>query len=142
MGAGADPWGGPAMLLGLRVLVVEDEDDIWDLLVTVLEQCGADVVAAASVAEALDRLDERLPDVLVSDLAMPGEDGFSLIRQVRARPIERGGEVPAAALTAYARAEDRVRALAAGFQMHVPKPIDPAALVSLVAALAAKAGRA
>jgi signal transduction histidine kinase len=140
--AGADPWSGPALLRGLRVLVVEDEDDTRDLLVTALEQCGASVAAAASVADALNRLDEQVPDVLVSDLAMPGEDGFSLIRQVRARPAERGGEVPAAALTAYARAEDRVRSLAAGFQMHVPKPVDPAGLVRLVAALAAKAGRA
>jgi len=142
MDAGADPWSGPALLSGLRILVVEDEDDTRDLLVTALEQCGAEVAAVASVADALKRLDEQVPDVLVSDLAMPDEDGYSLIRQVRARPGERGGRVPAAALTAYARAEDRVRALAAGFQMHVPKPIDPAALVRMVASLAAKAGRA
>ncbi len=137
----ADPWGDRELLRGLRILVVEDEDDTRELLVTALEQCGAEVAAVASVAAALAQLDEQVPDVLVSDLAMPEEDGYSLIRQVRARPSERGGQVPAAALTAYARAEDRVRALAAGFQMHVPKPIDPSALVRMVANLAAKAGQ-
>ncbi|HEX3531344.1 MAG TPA: response regulator [Thermoanaerobaculia bacterium] len=137
----AVPWGDQELLRGLRVLVVEDEDDTRELLVTALEQCGAEVAAAASVAAALEQLDEQVPDVLVSDLAMPVADGYSLIRQVRARPSERGGQVPAAALTAYARAEDRARALAAGFQMHVPKPIDPSALVRMVANLAARAGR-
>jgi len=140
MDAWGDSWGDRELLRGLRVLVVEDEDDTRDLLVTTLEQCGAEVTAAASVAAALERLDEQVPDVLVSDLAMPEEDGYSLIRRVRARPSERGGEVPAAALTSYARAEDRARALAAGFQMHVPKPIDPSALVRMIADLAAKAG--
>jgi signal transduction histidine kinase len=136
--AEASPWGRTELLRGLCVLVVEDEEDTRELLITALEQCGAEVLAAASTAEALARLDERPPDVLVSDLAMPDEDGYALIRKVRARPAERGGRVPAAALTAYARAEDRVRSLAAGFQMHVPKPIDPAGLVSMVAALAGR----
>jgi signal transduction histidine kinase len=132
------PWERTDLLRGLLVLVVEDEEDTRELLTTALEQCGAEVDAVVSAAEALERLDGRLPDVLVSDLAMPDEDGYALIRKVRARPAERGGRVPAAALTAYARAEDRVRSLAAGFQMHVPKPIDPADLVSMVAALAGR----
>jgi signal transduction histidine kinase len=136
--AQASPWGRTELLRGLCVLVVEDEEDTRELLITALEQCGAQVIAVSSVADALEQLDERPPDVLVSDLAMPGEDGYALIRKVRARPAERGGRVPAAALTAYARAEDRVRSLAAGFQMHVPKPIDPADLVSMVAALAGR----
>jgi signal transduction histidine kinase len=136
--AEASPWGRTELLRGVSVLVVEDEEDTRELLITALEQCGAEVIAVSSAAEALERLDERPPDVLVSDLAMPGEDGYALIRKVRARPAERGGRVPAAALTAYARAEDRVRSLAAGFQMHVPKPIDPADLVSMVAALAGR----
>ena len=132
-------WGNPALLDGVRVLVVEDEDDTRDLLVTALEQCGAQVTAAPSAAAALASLDREPPDVMVSDLAMPDEDGYSLIRKVRARGPENGGGVPAAALTAYARAEDRVRALASGFQMHLPKPIDPSDLVAVVASLAGRA---
>jgi CheY-like chemotaxis protein len=122
----------------VRVLVVEDEDDTRELLVTALEQCGAEVMAAPSVAAALASFDHRPPDVLVSDLAMPDEDGFSLIRKVRSRAAGQGGDVPAAALTAYARAEDRLRALAAGFQKHLPKPIDPSDLIAAVAALAGR----
>jgi len=133
-----DPWGAPALLRGLHVLVVEDEEDARDLLATALEQHGARVTAVSSVAAALECLDSRPVDVLVSDLAMPDEDGYSLIRRVRARPGDRGGSVPAAALTAYARAEDRSRVLAAGFQRHVPKPIDPSDLVNVVAALAGR----
>jgi CheY-like chemotaxis protein len=137
--AQAGPWDNPALLAGLSVLVVEDEEDTRELLVTALEQCGARVVAVSSVGDALLRMDVAPPDVLVSDLAMPDEDGYALIRQVRSRGAARGGEVPAAALTAYARAEDRVRALAAGFQMHLPKPIDPTDLVNMVASLAGRA---
>jgi signal transduction histidine kinase len=135
----AGPWDNPALLAGLSVLVVEDEEDTRELLVTALEQCGARVVAVSSAGDALLRMDAALPDVLVSDLAMPDEDGYALIRQVRARGAGQGGEVPAAALTAYARAEDRVRALAAGFHMHLPKPIDPTELVNMVASLAGRA---
>jgi CheY-like chemotaxis protein len=119
--------------------VVEDEDDTRELLTTALEQCGAEVTAVPSAADALASLDRLPPHVLVSDLAMPEEDGYSLIRKVRSREAERGGHVPAAALTAYARAEDRIKALASGFQMHLPKPIDPADLVTIVASLAGKA---
>jgi signal transduction histidine kinase len=126
------------LLQGVQVLVVEDEDDTRELLVTALEQCGARVTAVPSAAEALASLDRSLPDVLVSDLGMPDEDGFSLIRKVRAREAAKGGGVPAAALTAYARTEDRVRALTAGFQRHLPKPIDPSDLIAAVAALAGR----
>jgi len=98
------------------------------------------VTAVPAVADAMAFLDGTPPDVLVSDLGMPDEDGFSLIRRVRERPAADGGAVPAAALTAYARDEDRVRALAAGFQMHLPKPVDPADLVAVVASLAGRGG--
>jgi signal transduction histidine kinase/CheY-like chemotaxis protein len=126
-----------AGLSGLRVLVVDDEADARDMIAVILTQRGAEVSTAGSVHEALTALDRVRPDVLVSDIGMPGEDGYSLIRQVRARPAERGGRTPAAALTAYARAEERSRALASGFQMHAPKPIDPDELVTVVQALAA-----
>ncbi len=138
--AGLKPqvWDCPALLQGVRVLVVEDEEDTRELLITALEQCGAQVTGVPSAADALASLDRLPADVLVSDLAMPDEDGYSLIRKVRAREAESGGHLPAAALTAYARAEDRTKALGAGFQMHLPKPIDPSDLVAVVASLAGK----
>jgi PAS domain S-box-containing protein len=129
----------PPELDGLRVLLVEDDTDSRELLVAVLEQCRAEVVAVASVAAAMRALEDWLPDVLISDIEMPGEDGFTLIRRLRQLPAERGGEIPAAALTAYARPEDRMRALVAGFQIHVPKPVEPAELVTVVASLAGRA---
>ncbi len=124
------------LLTGLHVLVLDDEADARELLVTALEHCGARVTAVPSVADALEALDREVPDVLVSDIGVPGEDGYSLIRKIRERSPERGGNVPAAALTAYARTEDRVRALSSGFQTHLAKPIDPAELVATIAALA------
>jgi CheY-like chemotaxis protein len=127
-----------ARLAGLRVLVLEDEDDTRDLLIAALEGCGAEVAAAGSVAAALELIDRRLPDVVVSDIGMPGEDGYAFIRRLRERPAERGGRLPVAALTAYARAEDRTRALAAGFQTHLAKPLEPGALVQTVASLAGR----
>jgi signal transduction histidine kinase len=131
-------WNLPHLLKGLRVLVVEDEEDTRDLLVMALEQCGAEVAAFASVPEALADFDRAVPDVLVSDIGVPLEDGYSLIRKVRAREPAEGGGVPAAALTAYARAEDRQRVLEAGFQAHLAKPIDAAELVTAVARLAGR----
>lgn len=131
-------WSAQGLLAGLRVLVVEDEDDTRELLAIALEQCGAQVTAVGTVADALASFDPVPPDVLVSDLAMPDEDGFELIRQVRSRSSRNGGGVPAAALTAYARTEDRVRALASGFQRHLPKPLDPSDLIAAVAALAGR----
>jgi CheY-like chemotaxis protein/anti-sigma regulatory factor (Ser/Thr protein kinase) len=130
----------PPELEGLRVLVVDDESDTRDLLLAVLTSCGARVTPTASAAEALERIGREQFDVLVTDIGMPGEDGYSLIEKVRMLPAERGGALPAAALTAYARMEDRVRALRSGFQMHVPKPVDPTELITVVANLAGRVG--
>ncbi len=124
------PW-----LDGLRVLVVEDEPDARDLLVALLEQRAVDVRAAASSAEGLEHLDGWTPDVILSDVGMPVEDGYAFIQKVRALPRERGGATPAVALTAYARTEDRRRAMLAGFNMHVSKPIDPDELLVVLASL-------
>ena len=123
---------------GVRVLVVDDEKDAREVIVAILEQRGARTFEAASVEEALARLDEERPDVLVSDIGLPEEDGYSLMRRIRALPRERGGGIPAAALTAYARTEDRMQALLAGFQIHVPKPVQPAELIAVVSSLAAR----
>jgi PAS domain S-box-containing protein len=125
-----------AILGGLRILLVDDEADTLELLTLVLEQYGATVIAVSSSAEALEAMGRSLPDILVCDIGMPGEDGYALIGKVRARAAEQGGRLPAIALTAYARVEDRMRALAAGFQMHVPKPVEPVELVVVVASLA------
>jgi PAS domain S-box-containing protein len=129
----------PATLRGIRVLLVEDEVDARDLLTTALAQYGAVVTGVASAAEALDLLETLQPDVLVSDIAMPGADGHEFLRQVRGRPPRRGGAVPALALTAYAGADDRRRALQAGFQAHLPKPVDPAQLAGVILRLAGRA---
>jgi signal transduction histidine kinase len=128
----------PDLLAGVRVVVVEDEADTRELLAVALQQCGAEVAAFGSVPEALAAFDRAVPDVLLSDIGVPGEDGYSLIRKVRAREPALGGNVPAAALTAYARAEDRLRALEAGYQTHLAKPIDPAELIATVARLAGR----
>lgn len=122
-------------LRGLRVLVVEDEADARDLLVALLEQRAVDVRAAASSAEGLEHLTGWTPDVILSDIGMPIEDGFSFIQKVRALPRDRGGRTPAVALTAYARTEDRRRAMLAGFDMHLAKPIDPDELTLVLARL-------
>jgi PAS domain S-box-containing protein len=126
----------PPELLNLRVLVLDDEQDARELVGNVLANCGAIVRLAADVDQALAELDAFSPNVIVSDIGMPGEDGYSFVTKLRARPRERGGVIPAAALTAYVRAEDRRRALQAGFEMHVGKPVDPSELVVVVAALA------
>ena len=129
-------------LQGLKVLVVDDEADTRELIREVLKECGSEVITSPSVAEALIALEQHKPDVLISDLGMPDEDGYSLIAKVRELPPERGGEIPAAALTAYARAEDRMRVLRSGFQFHLPKPVDSAELVTVVASLAGRAFKA
>jgi signal transduction histidine kinase/ActR/RegA family two-component response regulator len=136
--AAAGIWSLPDLLRDLRVLVVEDEADTRELVVTALAQCGAEVAAAGSVPEALAAFDRAAPDVLVSDIGFAGEDGYSLIRKVRAREPGNGDGVPAAALTAYAGAEDRARALEAGFQTHLAKPVDPSELIMAVATLAGR----
>jgi len=125
----------PPSLLGVRVLVVDDQVDSREFVSTVLEQYQAEVRAVASVREALQVIPEWKPDVLVSDIGMPQEDGYSLIRKLRSQPQEQGGNIPAAALTAYARAEDRVRAIQEGYQLHLPKPVEPAELATVVASL-------
>ena len=126
----------PEDLAGVNVLVVDDEADTCEMLRSLLTQCGAGVTTAQSAAEALELLGRVNPDVLISDIGMPEEDGYELMRKVRSLPKERGGSVPAVALTAYARGEDRLRALRAGYQMHVTKPIELAELVAIVAGLA------
>jgi PAS domain S-box-containing protein len=120
---------------GVRVLLVEDNPDTLDMLKFIFDESGADVIAATSVDEALSALERFKPDALVSDIAMPDRDGYDLISEIRSREPERGGKIPAVAVTAYARAEDRVRVLAAGFQMHISKPIDPDELIAVVASL-------
>jgi CheY-like chemotaxis protein len=120
---------------GLRILVVEDDPDTLDMLKVILQRRGAEVTTAESADGALKVIERWRPDVLVSDLAMPDQDGYELIGQLRLRGPEHGGNIPAVALTAYARVEDRVRALSAGYQMHVPKPVDPDELVAVVANL-------
>lgn len=128
------------LLAGLTILVVDDEPDAREVVTAVLEHYGADVLPVNSAAEALELLRKvkppERPDVLVSDIAMPGEDGYALIRQVRALPATQGGNIPAVALTAFGRSGDRVRALTAGFQMHVPKPVEAAELALVIANLA------
>jgi two-component system CheB/CheR fusion protein len=128
--------GGRTPLSGLRLLVVEDEDTGREMLTCLLEQYGAEVVAAASAVEALAALERSVPDVLLSDIGMPGESGYDLLRRVRALPVDRGGRVPALAFTAYSSSQDRLDSLDAGFQAHLAKPTDPARLVAMIAALA------
>lgn len=137
---GEVPLNSSLILENLRVLVVDDEVDAREMLTAMLEHSGAEVKAVASVSEALESFELLTPDVLVSDIGMPVEDGYALIRQIRDRPPERGGRIPAVALTAYARAEDRTRVLLAGFQLHVPKPVEPSELVAVIANLAGRTG--
>ncbi|MDQ3804351.1 MAG: ATP-binding protein, partial [Acidobacteriota bacterium] len=140
---GAEPEAQSPSLAGTRVLLVEDDEDALSLLRSILEGRGARVTAVASAAEAWAALEGAAHDVLVSDIGMPEEDGYSLVRRLREREASRGGKLPAVALTAYARDEDRTRALLAGFHAHVAKPVNPAELVAVVASLAALAsGRA
>lgn len=127
-------------LEGLRVLLVDDEPEAREIITTVLARTGAEVTSCTSASEALNKLAEWSPDVLLSDIAMPDEDGYSFIRKVRALPRTKGGDVPAAALTAYARDEDRQQALAAGFQMHIAKPISSSQLVMMISTLAGREG--
>ncbi len=128
-----------AILEGMRVLVIDDEEDARELLTLTLTQSGAEVRAAATVRAALEIIDEWKPNLLVSDIGMPGEDGYDLIRTVRALDAEKGGTIPALALTGYASAEDAARARVAGYQTHMAKPVAPNDLVVAVASLATKA---
>ncbi len=136
VGSDAGPTSGrlPA-LNGVRILVVDDEADTRELLRAILMECGAEVTLAASARAALEALERAPFDVLVSDIVMPDENGYDLIRKVRARDTERGGRIPALAVTAYGRIEDRTAAISAGYQQHAVKPIEPAELAAAVATL-------
>jgi PAS domain S-box-containing protein len=128
----------PPELSGLHVLLVDDEADSRDLLSFVLESCGARISMASSTAEAVELIKRERFDMIISDIGMPEEDGFSLIRKIRGFPHKQVGNIPAIALTAYARAEDRVQALRSGFQMHIAKPVESAELLAAVANLAGR----
>jgi len=125
-----------SVLEGLRLLVVDDEAGSRDLLRTLLSHCGAEVKTGSSATEALEEVTRFKPDLLISDIEMPDEDGYSLLRKLRFLEEDLGGRIPAVALTAHARTEDRMQALAAGFDTHVCKPVEPAELVTVVASLA------
>ncbi|NMG06024.1 response regulator [Brasilonema sp. UFV-L1] len=126
------------ILEGVRILIVDDEADTRNFLVTAIEMCGAQVIAASSAIEAIQIILQQRLDVLVSDIGMPEEDGYSLIRKIRRLPKEQGGHIPAVALTAYARDEDNKRSLSEGFQMHLSKPVEPDELANVVASLVKK----
>ncbi len=131
----------PNLLTGLRVLVVDDEADVRQWITTVLEECGAEITAVSSTGEVLEALEELQPDVLISDIGMPNEDGYALMRKIRELEPELGGRIPAVALTGYARVEDYKQALAAGFQLHVAKPVRAAELIAVVASLGKMSGK-
>jgi CheY-like chemotaxis protein len=133
------PSGLARVLEGLRILVVDDKVDSRDLVSAILTRCGSEVNCCESATEAIKAIQDWKPDLLVSDIGMPNEDGYSLIKKMRKLKSKRARQTPAVALTAYVTHEDRERALAAGFQMHVPKPIEPTALImSIVAATGRK----
>jgi PAS domain S-box-containing protein len=136
---GHPDWSGELPSLdGVKVLVVEDDTDARELLTEILRRCGAEVTVASSAAEGFVAFESSEPDVIVSDIEMPQEDGYSLIRRIRSRGAERGGTVPAAALTAYASPADRVKVLGAGFDIHIAKPVQPAELAMVVANLSGR----
>ena len=124
---------------GLRVLLVDDEFETRQIISTVVERTGAEVKTCTNAREALTELVAWRPHVILSDIGMPDEDGYSFINRVRSLPHDEGGATPAAALTAYARDEDRKLALAAGYQMHIAKPIGAGQLVVMIAKLAGRA---
>ncbi len=125
-------------LAGIRILVVDDDPDSRDFITFVLEQEGAEITAASSAVEALKALSQCQPDLLVSDIGMPEMDGYMLMQQVRSWSLERGGQIPAIALTAYAGEYDQQQALSAGFQAHVSKPAEPDRLIAIAIQLAGK----
>jgi len=137
--AGADglPSAATHDLSGLQVLVVDDEDDARELIKRILNDCNADVLTAATATEALSLLQHARPDLMVSDLGMPEVDGYGLLDRIRALGPAHGGDLPAIALTAFARSEDRMRALSSGFMAHISKPVEPSELIAKVAAMGA-----
>jgi CheY-like chemotaxis protein/anti-sigma regulatory factor (Ser/Thr protein kinase) len=126
-------------LKGMRVLLVDDEKDSLELLATILAQKGVEVRPHLTVREALETVRNWKPDAIISDLAMPDEDGYSLIRKLRELPAEHGGATPAIALTAYVGVKERTKVLSSGFQLYVPKPVEPSELLAALASLIAKA---
>src|SRR5262249_25618853 len=129
----------PGMHLdGVRVLLVDDDPEALELAPSILASAGAPVRGSPSAAEALAVFRQWRPDVLVSDIEMPGEDGYALIRKIRALGADQGGKTPAVALTAYGRVQDRVSSLSAGYTMHVPKPVDPGEFTTIVASVAGR----
>ncbi|HEU4509321.1 MAG TPA: response regulator, partial [Pyrinomonadaceae bacterium] len=126
---------GAIRLDGIHILLVEDDDDSRKLLGTMLKRYGARVTSTKSAAEALNVFADEPPDLMVSDIGMPDEDGYQLMRKIRARPKEQGGLAPAIALTGYASRKDRERALDAGYQQHMAKPIEQTELIAAIAAL-------
>jgi CheY-like chemotaxis protein len=126
----------PEKLAGVKVLVVDDEPDARDLVRRYLAECGATLALAASASEAQSLLPTFVPDVIVSDIGMPERDGYDFMRDVRTH----GCRTPAVALTAFARAEDRIRSIQSGYQTHLPKPVEPAELLAVVASLAGRFG--
>ena len=125
----------PCALDGINVLIVEDEPDTRDLLTTILQECGANVDAVGSAKDAITAIQHNLPNVLLSDIGMSGENGYDLIKEIRALPPEKGGNIPAVALTAYAGSLDRRRALIAGFHVHLAKPVEPDELLAVIGSL-------
>jgi CheY-like chemotaxis protein len=125
-------------LEGIRILVVDDEEDARQLIATILEQCEAVVETASNAGEAIEAARRAPPDVLISDIGMPGEDGYGLVKRLRSDKDPELKGLPAVALTAYAGEDDRTRALDAGFQIHLPKPVDPEALIEAVGKLVKK----
>jgi len=128
-------------LSGVKVLAVDDEADALDLVVFLLEECGASVTAVANAADALAVLTESVPDLLLSDIGMPDTDGYMLMRQVRALAPDKGGRIPAIALTAYAGEINYQQALAAGFWRHIAKPLDPDKLVQAIGEVLERSGK-
>ena len=126
---------GIAILRGARVLIVDDEPDARELLVELLTPCQASVVVASNASEALRAVLEERPDAVISDIGMPDEDGYALLQSIRSLPPERGGNVPAMALTAFGRNEDKERAYRAGFDVHLTKPVSPKDLCAALANL-------
>jgi CheY-like chemotaxis protein len=135
LGVEEPPRAGTIRLDGINVLLAEDDADGRQALTLILEMAGANVEAVATVPEALSALDRRRPDVVISDVGMPEEDGYALIRHLRARGVDRGGQTPAIALTGYVGAADRAQLLASGFQLHLRKPAEPSDVVAAVASL-------
>jgi signal transduction histidine kinase/ActR/RegA family two-component response regulator len=131
-----DPAAEPANIDGVRVLVLDDQADAREMLKRVLQNANADVTTAGTATEALDLVPLIRPDVIVSDIAMPDQDGYAFIRQLRSTPVGEGGQTPSIALTAYAREEDRQLAARAGFQAHVAKPVEPHVIIAAIARLA------